>query len=128
MKDRKVHHDAKLRSMIVDCIKEHKKRYGWWYDRPYTIKTVYEENINIKEVTLQDLIDIVRDSGYSLDNLIVGGFSQDSDYGYDGFVHLDLKVLASDEEWFEEISDYLSPSHELQRWNQYLRLKKEFND
>jgi hypothetical protein len=119
--------DKKLRSMLADCIKEHKKRYGYRYERPYTLKTICDVNTSHTEVTLEYLIDCAENQCSDFKDIMVSGYSQDDYDGYpEYFVQMQVKVKATDAEWFEEISDYLSPQHELRKWNQYLALKKEF--
>jgi hypothetical protein len=119
--------DKKLRSMLADCIKEYKKRYGYWYERPYTLKTICDVNTNQTEVTLEYLIDCAEHQCSDLKDIMVSGYSQDDCDGYpEYFVQMQVKVASSDAEWFDEISNTLSPQQDVKRWNQYLQLKKEF--
>lgn len=121
--------DKKLRSMLVDCLKEHKKQYGYWYERPYTKHTFLDICTQHNDITLQDLIDRANEEGKSYKDTVVSGYSQEDYDGYnETFVYMEYKRKATDEEWFEEISESLSPQHELNRWNQYLTLKKEFEE
>lgn len=121
--------DKQLRSMLVDCIRYHKKVYGYWYERPYTLKTICDVNTNQVDVTLQYLLRCAEDHGVHPKDIQVVGYSQDDYDGYpECFVQMDVKVVASDAEWFDEISNFLSPQWQYDRYKKYWSMKEEFED
>jgi hypothetical protein len=59
----------------------------------------------------------------------VVGYSQDDYDGYPEYsVQMDVKVGASDAEWFDEISNFLSPQWQYDRYKKYWSMKEEFED
>ena len=119
--------DTKLRSMLADCLKEYKRRYGYWYERPYTLKTICDVCTAHEEVTLDRLISEAAERCYDPKDILVSGYSQDNYDEYPEYwVEMLVKLKVTDQEWFEEIGNTLSPRHEMERWRRYLELKKEF--
>jgi len=121
--------DKKLRSMLVDCIRYHKKTNKYWFERPYTLKTICDVNTNHVDVTLEYLLECAEERGVSPKDVQVVGYSRDDYDGYsESFVSMDVKVASSDAGWLEEISNYLSPQWQYDRYKQYWNMKGEFED
>lgn len=120
--------DKQLRKQLADSLCYYKKLYEDWYERPYTMKTIQEWNTNIDgDITLQTMLEVAEENGYSLDELVVDGFSQKGWDDYDeNFIQLVVKEPSTDKEWFDDVANSLSPQWEYDRYKQYLELKKEY--
>lgn len=119
--------NTKLRSMIVDCLVHYKRTNGYWYERPSTSQILRTVNTNIGLMSAQDCLELCKEYGKNpRDVYIEPQVFEDCD-GYPEY-QLDFYTTskATDEEYYEEIAQALSPSWEKQRYDQYLQYKEEF--
>lgn len=119
--------DKQLRQQLVDCLLYYKKLHDCWYERPYSLNSVEDWNTNMNgDLTIQGLLNLVKDKGFSLSDLILDGCSYTDGDFEDHYVQISVREPSTDKEWFDEIADALSPRWHYDRYKQYLGLEKEF--
>lgn len=119
--------DKKLRSMLVDCVLFYKRTYSSWYERPFTHESLLDINVNCDNLSIGSCMELCVKLGKNPKQVyIFPRVGEDYDGYSENFVEIYTNRKSSDAEWFEEISDHLSPRWEKERYDTYLRLKGEF--
>ena len=119
--------DKKLRSMILDCVLHYKKLHGCWYERPYTCETILRTDIGCESLNVQSCLDLCKKLKKNPKQVYIYPHICEDHDGYpEHHIELYTNRKSSDVEWFEEISQAISPQWEKQRYDQYLQLKAEF--
>ena len=119
--------DKKLRAMLVDCILRYKSLHGMWYERPFTNEILSTVSVDVSPLSVKESLELCKELGISPDNAYL--YPQVIEYsdGYpETFIEVSTNRRVTDAEWFEEISNALSPRREKERYDQYLQLKGEF--
>ena len=116
---------TKLRRMIADCLMYFPKNERGFYGREEVIVELGEHCTTCR-LALSDLISNYKE--YNLNEIFITGYNLED---YDGYADNTVSVYAvrkqNDEEYFNSLADYLCPSqHQLEKYKQYLHLKKEF--
>ena len=120
--------DKKLRGMILDCLIRYKEIYGHKYNRPTKSVDVHTFELThiYGEPSLKDILSVC--DGDISKIYVKEIVTQD----WDGYPENSLRVYkfekVSDEEYFDEISNVLSPEYDYKRYNQYFKLKEEFGE
>ena len=119
--------DKKLRAMLVDCILFYKKTYNSWYDRPFTHEELLNTNVDCENLSIESCMELCANFGKNPKQVYVfPRVSEDYDGYPEHFIEICTNRKSSDAEWFDEISNALSPKWEKERYDTYLRLKEEF--
>jgi len=119
--------DKRLRAMLVDCILFYKKTYNSWYERPFTHEELLNTNVDCENLSVKSCMELCTNLGKNPKQVYVfPRVSEDYDGYPEHFIEIYTNRKSSDAEWFEEISDALSPKWEKERYDTYLRLKEEF--
>lgn len=119
--------DKKIRAMLLDCILHYRKLYGCWYERPFTDETILNTDIRIESLSVASCLELCNNLGKNPKRVYIYPHVYDDCDGYpEHHVELYTRRKVSDEEWFEEICEALSPKWQKERYDQYLQLKEEF--
>jgi len=119
--------DKKLRAMLVDCILFYKRTYNSWYERPFTHEELLNTNVDCENLSIKSCMELCTNLGKNPKQVYVfPRVSEDYDGYPEHFIEIYTTRKSSDAEWFEEISNQLSPQWEKERYDTYLRLKEEF--
>lgn len=119
--------DKKLRTMLVDCILFYKKTYNSWYERPFTHEELLNTNVDCENLSIESCMELCANLGKNPKQVyIFPRVSEDYDGYPEYFVEIYTNRKSSDAEWFDEISNALSPQWEKERYDAYLKLKEEF--
>ena len=119
--------DKKLRAMLVDCILFYKKTYNSWYERPFTHECLLNTNVDCENLSVKSCMELCTNLGKNPKLVYVfPRVGEDCDGYPEHFIEIYTTRKSSDAEWFEEISNQLSPRWEKERYDQYLQLKGEF--
>jgi len=119
--------DMKLRSMLVDCVLFYKRTYNLWYGRPFTHEILLETSVDCDNLSVASCTELCVRLGKNPKQVyIFPRVSEDYDGYPEHFIEIYTNRKSSDAEWFEEISNALSPRLEKERYDQYLQLKGEF--
>ena len=119
--------DKKLRAMLVDCILFYKKTYNSWYERPFTHEALLNTNVDCENLSIESCMELCANLGKNPKQVYVfPRVGEDYDGYPEHFIEIYTNRKSSDAEWFEEISNALSPRREKERYDQYLQLKGEF--
>ena len=119
--------DKKLRAMLVDCILFYKKTYNSWYERPFTHEALLNTNVDCENLSIKSCIELCANLGKNPKQVYVfPRVGEDCDGYPEHFIEIYTNRKSSDAEWFDEISNALSPQWEKERYDTYLRLKEEF--
>ena len=119
--------DKKLRAMLVDCILFYKKTYNSWYERPFTHEALLNTNVDCENLSIESCMELCANLGKNPKQVYVFPRVGEDYDGYPAhFIEIYTTRKSSDAEWFEEISEALSPRGEKERYDTYLQLKGEF--
>jgi len=115
---------TQLRKMIADCLRFFKKQDGYWIERSEV--NVHRENVYLYStgLSLQDLLEYINPTEYSSTFIKVDSVFNDTDEA-----HCSIYCIRkqTDQEYFESICSYILPTeHQWKQYQDYLRLKKQF--